>query len=189
MSFAPFSGCWLGSNCTDLHCVLSKNATSFKNTLTALQMCQPEACPQISDRIICNSLSMSQLFKKKLLHGLPFLTVHCWFPPVLFCLLISLLLCGAPFLWEHPYSSMYSKGSGGSGSCSSSSILGPWAETGSTSSSSSSLVSFMMIIPPVCSWWQTWRVSTLADIWHTLTVCLQDAAGFMTNLNAGDGAQ
>lgn len=49
------------------------------------------------------------------------------------------------------YSSMYSKGSGGSGSCSSSSILGPWAETGSTSSSSSSLVSFMMMMPPVCS--------------------------------------
>lgn len=55
------------------------------------------------------------------------------------------------------YSSMYSKGSGGSGSCSSSSILGPWAETGSTSSSSSSLVSFRMMIPPVCSWWQTGR--------------------------------
>lgn len=53
------------------------------------------------------------------------------------------------------YSSIYSKGSGGSGSCSSSSILGPWAETGSTSSSSSSLVSFIMMMPPVWSWWQT----------------------------------
>ncbi|KAG9351163.1 hypothetical protein JZ751_025053 [Albula glossodonta] len=40
-------------------------------------------------------------------------------------------------------------GSGASGSCSSSSIFGPWADTGSTSSSSSSLVSFMMMIPPV----------------------------------------
>lgn len=76
-----------------------------------------------------------------------------------------------PLLWEHFYSSMYSKGSGGSGSCSSSSILGPWAETGSTSSSSSSLVSFMMMIPPVWSWWQTGGgKKTLAD---TRYLCLK----------------
>lgn len=78
-----------------------------------------------------------------------------------------------PLLREHFYSSMYSNGSGGSGSCSSSSILGPWAETGSTSSSSSSLVSFKMMIPPVWSWWQTGWGSTLADLLQLFTVCLK----------------
>lgn len=69
----------------------------------------------------------------------------------------------APPPREQFYSSMYSKGSGGSGSCSSSSILGPCAETGSTSSSSSSLVSFMMMMPPVGSWWQTGWVSIFTN--------------------------